>query len=325
MKNSENKINSNNSKFLYSIITPVYNEEKNLHLLHDRLIKVFAEIGGKYEWIIIDDHSSDSSYEIIKNLATENSNVYSMRLSKNYGSHKAITAGLSIVKGDLAIVMASDLQDPPETIPEMINKWQTGTQIVWAVRNIRIGETTLTKALSLFYYWIMRKIVGMKDLPETGADYFLIDRTVIEALKLFKESNMNIFSLLNWMGFKQDNVLYDKQARLHGKSGWTFRKKIKLLIDSVTSFSHFPIRFMTYMGIGIASIGFLYACFVFNNALSGIPIPGWSSLIIVITLLGGLQLIMIGVLGEYLWRVLDESRRRPLFLIEEKNGWDINE
>ena len=159
MKNSENKINSNNSKFLYSIITPVYNEEKNIHLLHDRLLKVFAEIGGKYEWIIIDDHSSDSSYEIIKNLATENSNVYGMRLSKNYGSHKAITAGLSIVKGDLAIVMASDLQDPPETIPEMINKWQTGTQIVWAVRNMRIGETALTKALSLFYYWIMRKVV----------------------------------------------------------------------------------------------------------------------------------------------------------------------
>ena len=225
MKQKSDNVISNKLGTLYSIITPVYNEEKNLHLLHDRLIKVFAEIGDKYEWIIIDDHSSDSSYEIIKKLATENSNVYGMRLSKNYGSHKAITAGLSIVKGDLAIVMASDLQDPPETIPEMINKWQTGTQIVWAVRNIRMSETALTKALSLFFYWIMRKVVGMKNLPKTGADFFLLDRRVIEALKLFKESNMNIFSLLNWMGFKQDNVLYDKQARLHGKSGWTFKKK----------------------------------------------------------------------------------------------------
>ena len=322
MKQNSDNLISNKSGTLYSIITPVYNEENNLHLLHARLIKVFAEIGDEYEWIIIDDHSSDSSYEIIKNLATENNNVYGMRLSKNYGSHRAITAGLSIVKGDLAIVMASDLQDPPETIPEMINKWKTGTQIVWAVRNIRMGETTLTKALSLFYYWIMRKVLGMKDLPETGADFLLMDRTVIEALKLFKESNMNIFSLLNWMGFKQDNILYDKQARLHGESGWTFRNKIKLLIDSVTSFSHFPIRFMTYMGISIAFVGFLYACFVFNNALSGIPIPGWSSLIIVITLLGGLQLIMIGVLGEYLWRVLDESRRRPQFLIESSTEKD---
>ena len=307
-----------------TIITPALNEEKNLVLFHERLLKVFSKLDEKYEWIIVDDHSSDFTYKVVKDIAEQDQYVYGVRLARNSGSHKAITTGLHLAKGDSAIVMAADLQDPPETIPDLIDKWKEGKQIVWAVRSIRMGETTVTKVTSRFYYWLMRKVVGIKKLPSTGADFFLIDRKVIEALKLFKESNTSIFSLLTWMGFKQDRIFYIKQERLHGRSGWTFRKKMRLLIDSVTSFSHFPIRFMTYLGISIAFIGFLYACFVINNALSGIPIKGWSSLIIVIIILGGFQLIMIGILGEYLWRVLDESRRRPLFLIEEKIGWKID-
>ena len=307
-----------------TIITPALNEEKNLVLFHERLLKVFSKLDEKYEWIIVDDHSSDFTYKVVKDIAEQDQYVYGVRLARNSGSHKAITTGLHLAKGDSAIVMAADLQDPPETIPDLIDKWKEGKQIVWAVRSIRMGETTVTKVTSRFYYWLMRKVVGIKKLPSTGADFFLIDRKVIEALKLFKESNTSIFSLLTWMGFKQDRIFYIKQERLHGRSGWTFRKKMRLLIDSVTSFSHFPIRFMTYLGISIAFIGFLYACFVINNALSGIPISGWSSLIIVIIILGGFQLIMIGILGEYLWRVLDESRRRPLFLIEEKIGWKID-
>lgn len=309
-------ITTKESGLVYSVITPVYNESESLANFHERLMKIIHELDIKYEWIIVDDHSSDSSYDYIADIAMKNECIRGIRLSKNHGSHLAITAGLHLSKGDSAIVMATDLQDPPETIPKLIKKWKEGAQIVWAVRGTREGETAVTKGFSRFYYWLMKRVVGIKDLPSTGADFFLIDKKVIEALKLFKESNLSIFSLLTWMGFKQDRISYVKQARLHGKSGWTFRKKLRLVIDSVTTFSHVPIRFMTYLGIIIALIGFMYACFVFTNALSGIPIPGWSSLIIVITLLGGFQLIMIGILGEYLWRVLDESRQRPQFLIE---------
>ena len=304
------------SKPFISIITPAFNEEKSLSIFYERLFDVLTSLDVNYEWMVVDDHSSDSTYRVLKNIADKDKNVRGVRLSRNYGSHKAITAGLHLARGDFAIVMATDLQDPPETIPKLIKKWKEGAQIVWAVRGTREGETAVTKGFSRFYYWLMKRVVGIKDLPSTGADFFLIDKKVIEALKLFKESNTNIFSLITWMGFKQDRISYVKQARLHGKSGWTLRKKLRLVIDSVTTFSHVPIRFMTYLGIIIALIGFMYACFVFTNALSGIPIPGWSSLIIVITLLGGFQLIMIGILGEYLWRVLDESRQRPQFLIE---------
>lgn len=306
-----------------SIITPVYNEEENLNIIHERLVSVLTDLKIKFEWIIVDDHSTDSSFGIIKSIARKNENVFGIRLSKNYGSHKAILSGLRESKGQIAVVLASDLQDPPEIIPEMIHKWKSGSQIIWAVRNKRIGESFLTNLFSLFYYWIMRKIVGVKDLPSKGADFFLIDRKIIESLKLFTETNLNIFSLLTWMGFKQDSIYYDKQARLHGKSGWTVRKKIKLLFDSIASFSHFPIRIMTYFGFIIAFIGFVYSVFTFNNALSGIPIPGWSSIIIIITFLGGFQIVMIGVVGEYLWRVLDESRKRPTFLIEDNTKWSV--
>ena len=310
---------------MISVITPAFNEKDNLRLLYERIHKVFSQIDEKFEWVIIDDHSNDLTYDVIKNITQKDNRVRGYRLAKNYGAQIAIKAGLNLALGDCAIVMAADLQDPPETIPKLIQKWKQSAQIVWAARTFREGETIVTKGFSRFYYWLMKKILNINDLPSMGADYFLLDREIIESLKLFQESNGSILSLLHWMGYRQTTIYYVKQERKYGQSGWTFRKKMRLLIDSVLSFSHFPIRFMTYVGMWIALIGFLYACFVFNNALSGIPIPGWSSLIIVITLLGGFQLIMGGIIGEYLWRVLDESRRRPQFLIEattEKSSTD---
>jgi dolichol-phosphate mannosyltransferase len=305
-----------------SIITPAFNEEKSLSIYYERMFEVLKSLDVNYEWMVVDDHSSDSTYRVLKNIAGKDKNVRGVRLSRNYGSHKAINAGLHLATGDCAIVMASDLQDPPEIIPELINTWKRGIQIVWAVRSVREGETNVTKGLSRLYYWLMKRVVGVEDLPSTGADFFLIDRKVIEALKLFKESNVSIFSLLSWMGFKQDRISYVKQARIHGKSGWTFRKKMKLVIDSITSFSHFPIRLMTYIGCIAAFSGFAYALFVIYNFVSGYPDTGWSSLMVVVLILGGFQLIMAGILGQYLWRAVDESRRRPQFLIESSTEKD---
>jgi|MDTC01.1.fsa_nt_gb dolichol-phosphate mannosyltransferase len=304
-------------KKLLSIITPAFNEEKNLSFLYERIKKVFNNLDDNYEWIVVDDHSSDSTYQVLENIARSDNRVRGVRLSRNYGSHKAIAAGLHLVTGDCAVVMAADLQDPPETIRRLIDKWELGAQIVWAVRSVREGETAITKGFSRIYYLLMKRVVGIENLPSTGADFFLIDRKVIEALKLFKESNVSIFSLLTWMGFKQDRISYVKEARLHGKSGWTFRKKRKLVLDSITSFSHFPIRIMTYIGFLIAFFGIIYSLFVINNALLGNPISGWTSLMVVILVIGGFQLVMLGILGEYVWRTLDESRKRPQYLIQE--------
>jgi dolichol-phosphate mannosyltransferase len=165
----------------------------------------------------------------------------------------------------------------------------------------------------------MRRLVGMKDMPATGADFLLMDRKVIEAFNRFNESNVSILSLITWMGFKQTRILYTKEARLHGETGWTFAKKFKLVIDSVTSFSHFPIRLMSILGFTFALMGFIYALFILYSRLTGsVQVTGFTATMIVILVLGGLQMMMMGVLGEYLWRGLDESRRRPRYMIEEE-------
>jgi dolichol-phosphate mannosyltransferase len=164
----------------------------------------------------------------------------------------------------------------------------------------------------------MRRIVGIKEMPATGADFFLVDRRVIDALRQFNESHVSLFALITWLGFRQTTVTYNKHARLHGKSGWNLGKKLKLVVDSITSFSYLPIRLISYLGLGVALVGFLYATLLIGNALLGQPVEGWTSIMVIVLLIGGMQMIMMGVLGEYLWRALDEARRRPRYLVEER-------
>jgi len=306
-----------------SIITPAFNEEKNLPIFYNKIKDIFKKIKFDYEWIIIDDHSTDSSFDVIKKLSKKDKRVIGLRLSKNLGSHKAITAGINVSKGKCAIIMASDLQHPPESIPILLDRWESGYQVIWAVRNKRKDDSIMRKLTTRIFYSTLIHLVGLKNISPTGSDFLLIDRKVIQALKLFNESNFNIFSLLSWMGFKQINVEYIKKNRIYGQSGWTLNKDIKLFLDSIISFSYFPIRLMTYAGMGIAFFGFVYALYVLKDALAGKPIEGWSSLMIVILILGGFQLIMSGVLGEYLWRTLDESKKRPLYMIESSTEDDV--
>jgi len=184
------------------------------------------------------------------------------------------------------------------------------------VRLRREGEKASTLGFSRFYYWIMRHVVGMNEMPATGADFCLMDRRVVNALRQFGETNASVFALITWMGFQQKSIPYVKKARLHGRSGWNLEKKLKLVVDSVTSFTYLPIRLMSYLGFLLAVIGFLYATFVVFNALHGHPPQGWASLMVVVLVIGGIQMLMMGVLGEYVWRALDESRHRPRYLIE---------
>jgi len=299
-----------------SIVTPAYNEAANLPLLWQRLSCVMERMNGSWEWIIVDDHSTDGTFEVIAELANQYPNIRGSRFSRNFGAHAAIACGLDHASGDCVITLAGDLQDPPETIPELVQKWRAGAQVVWAMRGHREGETTTTLGFAQAYYFVMRHLVGLKEMPPTGADFFLIDRSVVKALEGFHENNASLFALITWMGFRQATLTYDKQARVHGESGWSLKKKLKLFVDSITSFTYLPIRLMSYVGMIVAFVGFFYAVVVIVNALGGQPVEGWSSLMIVVLVVGGIQMLMMGVLGEYLWRALDESRRRPRYLIE---------
>lgn len=304
------------SRPFLSIVTPAYNEEDNLEPLYERLVETLAPLAIDWEWLIIDDHSADRTMDVIRQLAAGDPHVRGFRFARNFGAHTAILCGMQKARGTCAAIMAADLQDPPETLPILLEKWQTGTQVVWAVREAREGEKASTVGFARLYYWLMRRFVGIKEMPATGADFFLIDRVVIDALTEFKESNTSLLALLTWMGFRQDQVTYTKKARLHGSSGWNLEKKLKLVVDSVTSFTYLPIRLMSYFGFVVAVLGFLYAAFVVANALAGRPAQGWSSLMVVVLVVGGIQMLMMGVLGEYLWRALDEARRRPRYILE---------
>jgi len=304
------------SRRLLSIVTPAYNEAENLPLFHERLCRTMQALDMDWEWLIVDDHSVDNTFAVISGIAARDSRVHGLRFSRNFGAHTALACGLSLAKGDCVAALAADLQDPPETIPALVANWNDGVAVVWAVRDERKGETASTKRFSRMYYWLMRNVVGMKEMPATGADFFLLDRKVVNAFCQFGEAHVSILALITWMGFNQTSITYDKEARVHGRSGWNLKKKLKLVVDSVTSFSYVPIRFMSYLGFIVALLGFVYAGVVVFNAIRGDPIQGWSSLIVVVLLLGGMQMIMMGVLGEYLWRALDEARRRPRYIVE---------
>ena len=305
---------------LLTIVTPAYNEAENLPVLYQRLRRVLDSIDVDWEWIVVDDHSTDGTFEVLTRLAGQDGRLRGFRFSRNFGSHTAITCGFNHARGDCAIVMAADLQDPPEEIPHLLAEWQRGTQVVWAVRARREGEGTTYLGFARLYYALMRRTGALRDLPAAGADFFLVNRCVIDAFNQFHESHVSILALITWMGFRQATISYNKHARLHGRSGWNLEKKLKLVVDSITSFTYFPIRLMSYVGFTIALLGFLYAGLLAFNALRGLPPQGWASLMVVVLILGGIQMVMLGVLGEYLWRALDESRRRPRYLIEATTG-----
>lgn len=300
-----------------SIVTAAYNEAANLPVLYERLVQVLDEKESlPWEWLVIDDHSTDPSFQAIYQISQQDHRVRAIRLARNSGSHTALLCGLHHTRGECAVVMAADLQDPPEVLPDLLEKWNEGAQVVWAVRAQREGEKSSTIRFARFYYWMMRNIAGIREMPTTGADFFLIDHAVLTALRRFSEANVSLMALITWMGYRQSSIQYVKQARLHGKSGWSLEKKLKLVVDSLTSFSYLPIRLMSLVGFMVAILGFLYAGVVIVNVIAGRPPQGWTSLMVIVLVIGGIQMMMMGILGEYLWRTLDETRRRPHYLIE---------
>lgn len=302
---------------MISILTPAFNEAANLPALYDRIARSMTALGETWEWLIVDDHSSDETFTVIERLAAREPRIRGIRLARNSGSHVAIACGLHHVDGDAAVMMAADLQDPPETVGVMLERWRRGARVVWAVRRAQPGDRSHAR-FAAFYYWIMRRVVGLREMPARGADYFLIDRAVVDAFQRFRERNVSVHALVTSLGFRQEYVEYDKQPRAAGTSGWTFGRKVKLVVDSVTAFSGFPIRLCSLVGAGLIALGIvLLISAAFPSSRSG---RGFVLLLAIVVGLAGGQLLALGVVGEYVWRTLEEARRRPSYLIEAVVG-----
>jgi dolichol-phosphate mannosyltransferase len=301
-----------------SVITAFLNEEANLPEFRRRVCEVLDEGRIDAEIVLVDDHSTDGSASIAKQWLAEDPRVKYVRLSRNCGSHAALTAGLAHSTGESAVLLAADLQDPPETIPELMEKWREGYDVVWAVRAARKGVSWRTRMEAAIFYWIMRRL-ALPEMPAKGADFVLVGRKVVDAYNAISEKHTSFGAMLMWMGFRQTWIEYVKQARQAGRSKWTLRKKLKLFVDSIVSFSYVPIRLMSLLGFLMALCGFVYALVVIVGRLTGFVVAGtgFAALMTVLLVGQGSILLMLGILGEYLWRTFDESRGRPRFIVEE--------
>lgn len=304
-----------------SIVIPVYFNEMNLNDLYiDLYEKVLSKLEA-YELVFVDDGSQDASFDIIKDLESKDSNIKSLKLSRNFGSHAAILAGLNICTGDCAVMKTADLQEPSTMILDMYAKWQAGNNVVLAIRADR-EESFLQKFFSNLYYRIIRRYV-LKNMPLGGFDCFLIDRKVIEVLRLMDEKNTSLMGQILWAGFKTDSILYTRLRREKGKSRWTLQKKIKLVIDSILSFTYLPVRVMTVIGLIFFLGSVIWAAFIiYQRIFGGIALEGWTTLMAFNLFASGLNLLTLGILGEYLWRNFDATRTRPTYIIEESHDKD---
>jgi len=299
-----------------SIVIPVYyNADTLMPLYEDMKEKILGKIGD-YELVFVDDGSGDDSWKVLNEIHAMDEHVKLLHLSRNFGEHAALLAGLSVCTGDCAVTKQADLQEDSTLILEMYESWKKGNNVVLAIRRSR-DESKVKVFFANLYYLMVRKFVN-KDMPAGGCDCYLIDRKVIEVLKLLDEKNSSLTLQVMWSGFRTEKIYFDRKNREIGKSRWTLAKKIKLAMDSMMSFSYVPIRFMTFVGFlfDLFAIGMLIEVF-WEYFTNNVPLIGWSSLMVVILFSSGLILSMLGILGEYLWRTLDASRKRPPFIVED--------
>ncbi len=304
-----------------SLIIPVLNEEANVQTLVQAVDTAFAGARDiELELVFVDDGSRDRTFDLLSEQSGRDPRIHVVRLSRNFGSHAALLAGFEHCGGDAAAYLAADLQDPPETIRLMVEHWRSGSLVVWGQRQQR-DDPPANKLFALLYYRLMRRF-ALPDMPRGGLDICLIDRKVINAIVAMREKNTAIFGLILWAGFPQTFVPYERRSRERGRSRWTIAKKIKLVVDSFVAFSFFPIRLVTYLGGIFSMLGFAYGLFtVLRVLLSGSAVQGWPTLVTLIVTLSGVQLLMLGIVAEYLWRTFDEARGRPPYLVRDLVGF----
>jgi polyisoprenyl-phosphate glycosyltransferase len=304
-----------------SVVVPVYNERDNVRPMYDALSALAAtEPTLDWEFLFVEDGSTDDTFERLADLNGMDPRVKVARLSRNYGSHVAAAAGLQLASGDAAVIMAADLQDHPREISRFLVKWREGFHVVWGVRASR-RDPRFYRFLAALYSTVIRR-VALPNYPAMGTGSFcLLDRKVIDGLNSFPEHNRITFGLILMAGFRQTQIDYDRHERNAGVSKWSFRQRIKVTIDTLVSFSAVPIRAVSLLGIAIAAISFVYAGYLaVDTLIYGRLVEGWTTIIVLILMIGGFQLFVLGMFGEYLWRVCDEVRGRPLFLVQELMG-----
>ncbi|MDX2001583.1 MAG: glycosyltransferase family 2 protein [Chitinophagales bacterium] len=302
-----------------SIVIPIYNEEKNIHLLYERLNKVCAAITDSYELVFVNDGSRDLSEVLIKELAAKDPRVKFIIFSRNFGHQIAVTAGLDHTKGDAVVIIDADLQDPPELINDLYEKLKAGYQVVYAKRRSRQGEGLMKKITAKYFYRILKSITSVEIPVDTG-DFRIIDRKIVEYLKKMPEQHKFLRGQISWIGFNQTYIEYDRAERHGGKTGYTYKKMIRFALDGITSFSDLPLKFATFAGFFISGISFLLIIYaLFAKAYDPQYQRGWASTIISILFIGGVQLIGIGIIGEYMSRLSQNIRNRPLYILKDTN------
>ncbi|MBN1545206.1 MAG: glycosyltransferase family 2 protein [Syntrophaceae bacterium] len=307
---------------LLSVIVPVFNEEKVLTALYERTYPILSSITDNFEIIFVNDGSTDNSLDKIRTLCSDDNRVKLIDLSRNFGKEVAMSAGLDFCRGEAVVIIDADLQDPPELIPSMVEKWREGFDVVYATRTSRQGETFLKKATAEFFYRVIGRL-SRTEIPRNTGDFRLMNRRTVEALKLLREQNRFMKGLFSWVGFEQVSIPYLREPRVAGGTKWNYWKLWNFAIEGITSFSYVPLQVAGYLGLLVAAVSFLYAAYlVIRTFLFGIDVPGYASLMVAILFFSGVQLLVLGVLGEYLGRISHETKRRPLYIIKDLAGID---
>ncbi len=307
-----------------SILVPCYNEESALRLFYVRTAEVIDELKEyDFEILFVNDGSQDGTLSIMQELHQRDSRVSYLDLSRNFGKEIAVIAGIDYLHGDAAIIMDADLQDPPELISEMIHWWRQGYDDVSAKRSSRAGETFFKKWTSHTFYRVLQHLTDIPIQPDVG-DFRLLDRQCLDAVRLMRESQRYNKGIFSWIGFRKKEILFDRQARVSGKSKWNYWKLLNLAIEGITSYSIAPLRVASFMGVLLSALSILYMAYiVIRTLIYGGDVPGYPSLISIILFIGGIQLLFLGIIGEYLGRIFNESKCRPLYFVRDYNGRSV--
>ena len=308
-----------------SVIIPIFNEEQVLEALYQRLTGIAAELDVTYEFVFVNDGSRDRSLGLLKSLASRDPHVRILDFSRNFGHQVAITAGMDYAQGEAVVVIDADLQDPPELIARMLEKWREGFDVVYAVREKREGDTLFKRATAALFYRLLKRITNV-DIPLDTGDFRLMSRRAIEAMKLFRERNRFVRGLVSWIGFRQTGVHFVRAERYAGETKYPLKKMLRFAVDGIVSFSFIPLQLATIFGFIASAMSFAGILWViYLRLFTEATITGWASLMVIMLFLGGVQLLTLGIVGEYIGRIYDEVKRRPLYLVQEALGFGQRE
>jgi len=301
-----------------SLVLPVFNEAEVIPELHEALQSFLKELATDTEVIFVDDGSKDATFDLLKDLALKDARYRILSFSRNFGHQAAITAGVDHARGEAVVVMDADLQDPPSVVLEMMKMWREGFDVVYGKRRSRAGETFFKKITAKIFYRMFAAMIPIEVPLDTG-DFRLMSRRVVLTLRALRETHRFVRGMVSWIGFKQTAVLYDRPARVAGETKYPLRKMVRFAIDGITSFSILPLRFSTYLGMTVATFSVLYAIYaVIDRFVLHHTVPGWTTTVVLIALLASVQLLMIGILGEYIGRIYEAVKLRPLYVVRDR-------